>query len=92
MKLKIYISGSITDNPNYEQQFKQKEEELKSSGHAVINPVKNLGFSYRDYIDMALFELSKCDVIYMLKGYEESKGALLELQYADTVGMRIIYE
>lgn len=90
--MKVYISGSITSNKDYEKQFKNKEEELKKLGHAVINPVKNLGFSYREYIDMALCELFKCDVIYMLKGYEESKGALLELQYAKTVGMTIEYE
>ena len=60
--------------------------------HAVINPVKNLGFEYREYIDMGLCELMKCDAIYLLAGYEKSKGAQLERLYAQTVGMRIIEE
>lgn len=65
---------------------------MKERGYAVLNPVKNLGFSYKDYIDMSLCELSKCDVIYMLKGWQESTGANLEYAYADTVGLEIIFE
>lgn len=90
--MKIYIAGSISINPGYIKQFQDAEELLKSEGHAVVNPVKNLGFEYKEYIDMGLCELMHCEAIYLLKGYETSKGALLEKHYAETVGMKILYQ
>lgn len=88
--MKIYIAGQITNNPDYINQFEQAEKMLLEQGHAVINPVKNLGFDYKDYIDMGLCELMHCDAICLLDGFEKSNGAFLELVYAKTVGMKVL--
>ena len=72
--------------------FLKAELKLKAEGHAVLNPCKNEGFSYKEYIDMGLNELMRCDAIYLLKGWEESDGANLEYQYAVTTGMMILKE
>lgn len=88
--MKVYIAGKITNNPDYIKQFTEAEKELKASGHTVLNPVKNKGFDYKDYIDMGLCELMKCDGIYMLDGWEESRGARLEYLYASVTGMVIV--
>lgn len=90
--MKIYIAGAISTNPNYEKQFEEAENLLLDQGHAVVNPVKNLGFDYKDYIDMGLCELMHCEAIYLLPGWEKSKGAQLEALYAETVGLSIIKE
>lgn len=88
--MKIYIAGAITGNPNYLEQFAAAEAKLIGEGHAVLNPVRNLGFSYKEYIDMGLNDLMRCDAIYLLNGWEKSNGANLEYLYASTVGLTIL--
>ena len=87
---KIYISGAITNNPHYHYQFGEAEAKLIKEGHAVINPCKNVGFTYREYINMGLCELMHCDAIYMLEGWENSTGAKLEYEYAVAVGLEVL--
>lgn len=89
--MKIYIAGAITNNPDYKEQFAEAEKKLIAEGHAVVNPVKNLGFEYKDYIDMGLCELMHCEAIYLLPGWTQSRGAFLEASYASTVGLKIFY-
>lgn len=90
--MKIYISGAITNNPNYKEQFAAAEAELRSAGHEVKNPARNTGNNYKEYIDKGLMQEMQCEAIYMLPGYEKSTGAMLELHYAKAVGMKIMYQ
>lgn len=97
---KIYIAGKITGTTDYLERFSEAELWLDEHGYRgmVINPARvSSGLpadstTYRDYIHIGLSMLSVCDSIFMLKGWEESPGASLELQYAMTLGYKVLYE
>lgn len=94
--MKVYISGKITGNPYYKDDFKEAEEELREFGHEPVNPaaVYDEGncSTYKDCIDHDLELLATCDAIYMLRGWRKSAGARLEHQYAQTTGMWIAHQ
>ena len=100
----IYISGKITGNPNYYKDFDNAEKYLnklisknKIPYTSVINPAKvnstlPADFAWEDYMEVCYKLLELCDSIYMLHGWEESKGANRELVWAKNLGLEVKYE
>ena len=92
---KIYISGKITDNPNYKADFEAAELALKIAGFQPVNPAKEHlpdGAAWADYMRQDIKLLCDCDAIYMLNGWRESAGAKIEHKLAWDLGIEIIYE
>lgn len=68
---KIYISGPITGNPNYKEQFAAISRMLAKDGHIVIDPsVETEGLSPRDYMRISLARLEAADEILLLPGWK----------------------
>lgn len=94
---KIYISGEISGHPVEERRavFARAEEELRGRGYDPVNPFNNgvlLDASYGDHMRADLRMLLGCDGIYLLRGWESSRGACLERAVAEACGLSIMEE
>lgn len=79
--MKVYISGPMTNYPNYNKEaFMLAEKYLESLGYEVINP-HNLEHKTDNWLDCMktdIIALLDCEAIYMLDKWIYSKGAKLE--------------
>lgn len=95
-KARVYISGPMAGiDPNEVQiRFSAAEHLLQSMGYETVNPtdISHLPFDYDEFMEIDLKMLSYCDGIYMLKGWKDSFGAQMELQYAVMKQHFVIYE
>ena len=97
--MKIYISGAITNNPNYKEDFERAEDYLQREypNDEIINPALVNSFlpkstTYEEYMRMSFCMLDMCDAIYMLKTWNKSCGANRELGYAIAKKKTVFYE
>ena len=93
--MKVYISGGITNNPNYVEEFKSAEELLSTMGYEVVNPTTldpvAKHFDYAELMMSCLQLLRKCEAIYFLSSWTKSDGAKIEKLVAKKLGLKIIH-
>jgi hypothetical protein len=94
---KVYISGKITglDYQDAFNNFEKAEQEIKDLGGVPINPMKiehKENPDWFDYMENDLAALLRCDGIYMLNDWGNSKGARIERAVALELGLSIVYQ
>lgn len=95
--MKIYISGKIsgTNLAETRKRFAAVAKAMKRLGYEPVNPFEN-GLTEHDtwdaHITKDIATLLQCKAIYMLQGWQESKGARIEHYIATEIGMPIMYE
>ena len=86
---KVYISGRISDLPReqYMTMFSIAEQMLRKKGYEPVNPTRFFMckyiwlyrlLGYRLTLLYDLWRLMRCDLIYKLPGWRESRGANIE--------------
>ena len=93
--MKTYIAGKITNYFEYEQHFARAEKRLHDAGHTTMNPAtlaQNEGFNHADYMHVCFAMIDVCDAVYMLTGWQASKGATMEYEYARKHSKIIMFE
>lgn len=89
MKKKVYISGRISDLPReqYMTMFSIAEQMLRKKGYEPVNPTRFFMckyiwlyrlLGYRLTLLYDLWRLMRCDLIYKLPGWQQSRGANIE--------------
>lgn len=96
-KKKIYISGMIAHMDINERRaaFKKAADEWERRDYEVVNPFENglpQTADWHDHMRRDIHLLTMCDYIYMLRGWEHSKGAKLEMDVASSCGITVIME
>lgn len=94
---KIYLSGAISVLPidAARRAFSAAEKVLAAQGWEVVNPMKNglpAAAAWEVHIAEDILHLLTCKAVYMMRGWENSRGAKLVHAIATRVSMRIIYE
>lgn len=95
--MRVYISGKITGTNDYLDRFEIAEVHLILNGIDVINPAKTnatlpRNMRHEEYMHICYAMMDVCDAIMFLNGWEDSKGAKLEYDYAVRCKLPIFFE
>lgn len=91
--MRYYISGPMYGIPGYNfPYFNHVAAKLRAAGLDVVNPaeIDQPTLEWGDCIRRALRAMLQCDAIVLLHDWQQSRGALLELDVAHRVGMRVV--
>lgn len=100
MKKIIYISGKITGCHDFQINFNKAHQDLLTwyPDAKIVNPtlicahLNPVLHKWEDYMLVDIEHLFKCNTIYMLEGWESSKGAGIEYDIAKRLNMEFRYE
>ena len=90
---RAYIAGPMTGIAEFNfPAFNKEAVRLRAEGLTVLNPADHgivEGAEWADYLRHDIAGLATCERIHLLQGWEESKGARLEVTIAQALGMAI---
>lgn len=95
MKKRIYVAGPMTGHKELNfPAFHAAAAALRAEGHHVENPAEinaDPNAQWLDCMRMDIARLVTCDAVYMLPGWEASRGARLEHTIAAGLGLEVMH-
>jgi hypothetical protein len=92
---RIYIAGPMTGLPEFNYPaFNAEAQRLRRLGYEVANPAENPVppcKSWLGYMRMALPQLVSCDIVALLPGWQDSRGARIERSLAVDLSLKVLY-
>lgn len=99
----LYVAGpySIGDTRENIRRAEMVSVNLIRSGFHVITPHKNAAgyekyedgnLTYETWLKMDLDIISRCDAVYVMVNSENSQGVRKEIEFAQAIGIPVIYE
>lgn len=94
--MRIYISGPITGTAHYALKFAAAAHRLRDAGHTPVNPacmpspvMWDGDDEWRAWMRASMRLLAGCDGVALLPGWRDSRGAMVEADWADAVGLPV---
>lgn len=99
----VYVTGPVRYTTDYKERFQQGALEVAQLGYEPVNVLESLGCedlgdsdadnkAYIQYLKRDIRTLLECHGIYLLRGWENSRGARLEKLIADGLDMVVIFQ
>lgn len=91
--MKWYLSGPCSGYPgSNRRQFEIAADMLRERGYRIINPLEDEepGKTWAEYLRADIRALMDCRGVVVLPGWQESRGASLEVHIAHQLGMQVL--
>lgn len=96
----VYIAGPIGTSTDARERFAKGAQEVAQLGYRPVSPLELCGgtthvnacHTWREHMIMDIRALLECHGIYLLRGWENSRGARLEKLIADGLDMMVMFQ
>jgi hypothetical protein len=92
--MRVYLSGPMTGIAEWNfPAFHAEAARLRAMGYEVVSPAEvnpDTSMTWQQCLRLDIKALCDCDAIALMDGWENSKGAHLELHIAHRIGLRVL--
>ncbi|MCR2051471.1 DUF4406 domain-containing protein [Actinomyces bowdenii] len=99
--MRLYIAGPITGTDDFQAAFSNAAKDLREAGYDVRNPAaispdaamekrRPRDTSWQMWMRVTTAMLATCDGVALLPGWRASRGAMVEADWAEAIGLPVM--